>query len=770
MYESGWMNLPWLWSEGKSLIPLKHYGKSIMNAMKCKTGGIKKTILALLLPGVLVLVSGYSAPAIPGDADAVILENAAVRLEFEAGTMGLSAMVDKAAGVNHIRPGDEPYMLWQLVFRCGMNEQRLSNTDIACTGHAVSELEDGTQRLTLRWEGIRHWREDNAVTVLVTVDLPREAGIARWEISAENNSTFWGLWEVRFPYFSRFIAPGEYDFAVPAINWGYLRKGVSEEITTRGYPSRNWSMPFLSLSRGVNSIYLAALDPEAWYKTFMLRPGKEFYLTTYVEDMGVPGSDYPGRYAVSAGVYGGDWMKACKMYREWALRQSWARKGPLSARTDVPLSIKELGLWMLSGWEFGNSAAGAATPHQENLPLIFAQKYFEVPVGLHWYNWHKNRFDNEYPYFLPPKPGFRERALELQQNGILVMPYINALISDYDNPNYAEVLLPNAAKDEKRKPYMRTYGTASGRMTPMCVSTDFWQNTIAGLVDSLTGFYGVKAVYLDQLAASSPYFCFDTTHNHPLGGGGWWNAGYHALLEKVQKIADARDVAITTENVCETYIDGVDAFLTWVKPDESEIPMMAAVYSGYSLHFASPAWLDAGDRAFVAAQGRAFLWGCQNGWMGFELFDNPLHREKLEYLKKIGKYRTASHRFLTYGELMDMIEPSRPVNTITETWRTHAGEHKTATLPSVMGTIWKSNDGALGVFICNFLNEPSTYAYELNTAQYGLTAEGGDQLRIRRITPEEKTVIGYAVTNRLARIEHLGPREILALEVERIRE
>ena len=745
---------------------MKHYGKSNMNDIMRKNEEIRRMLRTILLLGCLIVMSRYSAAAVETDAQPVVLENEAVRLEFEAGTMGLAAMVDKAAGVNHIKPGKENYGLWQLVFRRGMNEQRLSNTDIPPTSHEITTLPGGTQRLELRWQGIRHWRENNAVSVIVTVDLPPESGIAEWSISAENNSSFWGLWEAQFPRFSHFIVPGEYDLAVPAVNWGYLRKSISEEITTRGgYPSRSWSMPFLSLSRNESSIYLAALDPDAWFKTFSLKPGEEFFISTYVEDMGVPGSDYPGRYAVSAGIYRGGWMEACKMYRAWALEQSWVRKGPLSERDDVPQSIKELGLWMLASWEFGESAQGAATPHEQDLPLISAQSYFETPVGLHWYNWHKNRFDNEYPYFLPPKPGFRERSLELGENGILVMPYINALISDYDNPNYRQDILPNAAKDETGKPYMRTFGTSSGRMTPMCVSTDFWQNTIAGLVDSLTGYYGVKAVYLDQLAAASPFLCFDKTHSHPMGGGGWWNAGYHQLLERVQKIADERDAAITTENVCETYIDGVDAFLTWVKPDESEIPMMAAVYSGYTLHFASPAWLDAGDRAFVAAQGRAFLWGCQNGWMGFDLFDDALHKEKLEYLKKIGKYRMVSHRFLTYGELVEVLTPSGPVENITETWRTHAGEHKTATLPCVMGTIWKSNNGTLGVFLANFLDREYDYAYTLDLKKFGMAPGEGEQLRIGKITPEENVVMGFSAMDRLARTERLGPREIRVVEI-----
>jgi len=67
------------------------------------------------------------------------------------------------------------------------------------------------------------------------------------------------------------------------------------------------------------------------------------------------------------------------------------------------------------------------------------------------------------------------------------------------------------------------------------------------------------------------------------------------------------------------------------------------------------------------AQGRAFLWGIQNGWMGFELF-NPEHAKKAAYLKKVGKYRIAGKKFLTFGELVDLVNPTSDIGTITEPW------------------------------------------------------------------------------------------------------
>lgn len=420
---------------------------------------------------------------------------------------------------------------------------------------------------------------------------------------------------------------------------------------------------------------------------------------------------------------------------------------------------------MLSGWDFGKKGAAGKTPHTQNVPLLDAQKYFGVPTGLHWYNWHHMPFDNEYPHFFPPKDGFRERVAELVSDGLLIMPYINGLISDYDNPDYQSLILPNAAKDESGLPVMHVYGTSSGRMTPMCVSTNYWQDKITTIVDSLTGYFGVNAVYLDQLAATYPVLCFDKSHGHPLGGGGWWFKGYQKLLDKVQVIANERGAVITSESICESYMNGIDAFLTWIKRDETEIPMMPAVYSGYTLYFASPAWLDAGDRSFVAVQGRDFAWGCQNGWMGFELFEDPVNKEKAAYLKQIGQYRMVSHKFLTYGELLDVIHPKNPVDTITEVWANHGGIKQNATLPCVMGALWRSEDGHLGVFLTNFLNENYTYSYEIPAQQYGLVPSDNEQYEIIQIKPDGKKTIGINFAGTIKRTEELGPREIKVLEI-----
>jgi hypothetical protein len=222
-------------------------------------------------------------------------------------------------------------------------------------------------------------------------------------------------------------------------------------------------------------------------------------------------------------------------------------------------------------------------------------------------------------------------------------------------------------------------------------------------------------------------------------------------------------MVITTECAAEPFMDGVDAFLTWIKPDDREIPMMTAVYSGYSIHFGSPAWFEHGDRAWIMAQGRAFLWGYQNGWMGLELF-SPEHAKKAAFLKNVGQCRTVAKKFLTFGELVDVVEPTNRVESITEVWPDHGNRPRNATLASVQGSIWQAEDGTLGVFLVNYLEKDNTVEFAIEPTEYGVRANAGG-FSITRIGPEVNDSPEAAPQGTIKRTETLGPWEIRVLQI-----
>ena len=690
-----------------------------------------------------------------------VLANDIVRFEFEAENMGLAAMVDLATAVNHIQTIDEKHTLWELTFCHGNQKRSLSSTQVPCGSYGIQELPDGLRRATFEWPNMDLDKEKGVVSVRITVDLPRNSGIAEWRISVNNSSNIWGLYEVDFPKCNGYLKSGEYDIAVPRRNWGKLFKNCSKRMSYK-YP-HGWSMPmqFMCAMKGTNAVYMAAHDPRAWDKSFTIDPGNEFYIKTNVENMAVPGSDHRDPFPVMMGVYRGGWMQGAKTYRKFAVTAPWTSEGKVSQRESMPQALKDIGLWMLVGNYIGPAGG---TLEEKNKPLIDAQKYFDVPTAAHWYNWHRIPFDTHYPHYFPTKPGISEQVRDLVSKGLVVMPYINGRIIDISNDDFDEYL-PYCAKNRAGKHYVETYGNKV-MQAPMCCYTEFWQDKVAQIVERLAKEVGVNAVYIDQIAAASPVLCFDKSHGHPLGGGGWWVDGYRRMLKKVQTVAhsNGRNMIITTECAAEPFMDGIDAFLIWIKPDERSIPMITAVYSGYSICFGSPAWFEHGDRAWIMAQGRAFLWGSQNGWMGLQLF-KPEHARKAAYLKKIGKYRVAARKFLTFGELVELIEPTNHVKTITETWPDHGNNPRTATLPSIQGSIWKAEDGALGIFLANYLEKSNTIEFKIDPAKYiaGVTSAG---YKITQVQPEGNRIGERIRRGILKRTETLGPWEIRVLEIQ----
>lgn len=694
------------------------------------------------------------------EASRVVLSNDIVRFEFETKHMGLIAMIDYAAGVNHIQPVDKRYTLWELTFYGDGQKRSLSSTQVPCTSYKIEKLTDGLQRATFEWSDMDLEGEKEVVKVWVTVDIPQNTGIASWSIWVDNNSKALGLYEVEFPKFRACLKSGEYDIAVPTYNWGTLFKNCREELSYR-YPY-GWSMPmqFLCAMKETNAVYIAAHDPHAWDKNFVLEPGKEFYVRTKVENMGVPGSDHKAPFVVMVGVYRGSWMEACKIYRKFAITAPWTSEGKASQRKSMPQALKDIGLWMLMNRYIGPDTG---TLEEKNKPLIDAQRYFEVPIGAHWYNWHKFLHDTRYPHYFPTKPGIPDQARDLVSRALVIMPYINGRIIDISNEDFKEYF-PYCAKDKKGKHYVETYNKVKN--APMCSYTEFWQNKVVDIVERLAEEVGVNAVYIDQIAAGHPAICFDKTHGHPLGGGGWWVDGYRKMLKKVQKVAHekGRDMIITTECVAEPFMDGVDAFLAWVRPDDRSIPMTAAVYSGYTIYFGSPASFQHGDRGWIMAQGRAFLWGSQNGWMQFELF-KPEHAKKAAFLKKVGKCRLAGKKFLTYGELVDLVILTNHVETITEVWPDHENNKpRNATLSSIQGTIWRAEDGTLGIFLVNYLEKENTVEFQIDPDKYGLG--GSAKLTITRIRPEKNHVEKVVPYGPISRTQTLGPWEICMLEIK----
>jgi hypothetical protein len=705
-------------------------------------------------------------------------QNEFVQYVFEPNGLGLSGMIDRKTGFNHIQNVEGKHLLWEIAFGKGTMRPRIDNNYKTCNYIKLYKKPNGDQIAVLEWNNMRFWEEDSIVTVQVKIELPKAEGIAKFRILVRNLSNYWGLWEVACPSVNGFPSEGIYDVAYPVTgSGGRLIKNWTGAFKTRS-PSGFFPMQFMSLNSGRNAVYFSSMDGESRAKDFSVDSKKKtLSLIRYPENMGVTGSDLADNYSVAFGPYQGGWLEAAHRYRTWALQQIWTRKGPISQRPDFPKAAINIGFWIRDTWVWDlpdNVDKNTGDPstwardnrdsHEMDLPFLNAMKKMGVPIAFQWYGWHRTVFDNLYPHFLPPLPGFKERVKELVDSGALIVPYINGLSADSKLSDW-DKFDPYAIKDEEGGLRQKFYRDGAGRLTPMCPSQVPWHHTMATLVDSIVGFYGANGIYIDEVSCNSHELCFNKDHLHPLGGGHYWADGWREFYQKMLSVANQgkRNVVITSEAANEIFFDLVTANLYTGRPSDYEIPLQEVVYSGYTLFYGTVCDFRKSNQLFNFAVGQGFIDGKQVGWMDFDLFRRPQFSAKVDFLRQCAQLRMVTRKFHTFGRLWEPITPANTIPTFEEEFQ-DGGIHK-GKVPSVEARLWQAEDGHLAIFIANYTDKEIPFSYIIDPAKYGLTA---DRYEMTEITPE-KIIPITRFGRQINRTEIMQPDKVKVIEIAPVR-
>jgi hypothetical protein len=702
------------------------------------------------------------------------LQNEFVQYIFEPNGLGLSGMIDRKTGFNHIQNVEGKHLLWEIAFGKGTMRPRIDNNYKTCNYIKLYKNPNGDQIAILEWNNMRFWEEDSIVTVQMKIELPKTEGIARFRILVKNLSNYWGLWEVACPSVNGFPSEGAYDVAYPVTgSGGRLIKNWTGAFKTRS-PSGFFPMQFMSLNSGSNAVYFSSMDGESRAKDFSVDSKKKtLSLIRYPENMGVTGSDLADNYGVAFGPYQGGWLEAAHRYRKWALQQIWTQKGPISQRPDFPKAAINIGFWIRDTWVWDlpdNVDKNTGDPstwardnrdtHEMDLPFLNVMKKMGVPIAFQWYGWHRTVFDNLYPHFLPPLPGFKERVKELVDSGALIVPYVNGLSADSKLEDWYK-FDPYAIKDEEGGLRQKFYRDGAGRLTPMCPSQVPWHHTMATLVDSIVGFYGANGIYIDEVSCNSHELCFNKDHLHPLGGGHYWADGWREFYQKMLSVAHQgkRNVVITSEAANEIFFDLVTANLYTGRPSDYEIPLQEVVYSGYTLFYGTVCDFRKSSQLFNFSVGQGFIDGKQIGWMDFDLFRRPQFSAKVDFLRQCAQLRMVTQKFHTYGRLWEPVVPVNDVPLFEEDF-SEGAPHK-GKVPSVEARLWQSEDGHLAIFIANYTDKEIPFSYVIDPSKYGLTA---DRYEINEITPEK--VIALSKEGKQIRLtEIMKPGKVRVIEI-----
>lgn len=332
-----------------------------------------------------------------------------------------------------------------------------------------------------------------------------------------------------------------------------LPRGHGQLIKLKGYyrsryPSRDHSMQLIAFFNKKEGLYVQTKDPVGYISDWEITLNGRLRIYFYGP---VP--------EIVVKKISPDYKIAAKIYREWALQQSWAQK-----KSSIICDLKVI-------------ATGSSNniDYMKRTVLPFLEK-FDGPTGCWLTMWRRYPFDVQYPDYVPSNPTkFKEFLTELHNIKSIPFPYINGLLWD-ENSKSHQLDLSKVVRDEDGA--IPTYNKKLGNLKFACPATDFWKNIILNARNNLLDTNGniSKGVYYDVFAATKPRLCFALNHGHEPGDPLIWKKSIRDILERTEG-------SVIVEGNAEVYIDLVDGFLMHQYTNHNNIvPLWNEVYGSQS--------------------------------------------------------------------------------------------------------------------------------------------------------------------------------------------
>jgi hypothetical protein len=649
--------------------------------------------------------------------------------------VALRGITDRNGKTNYLLANAPGTALWKLEFRPPGGDEKqavfLSPDALAASPEIAY---DSGARLTLVWRNLAlgstgtssSLAERNAVDVTICVSKTGHSSLTDWRINVENRSKRLGLWTVTFPNVEGLSVGPKGMLATPLATGQIFEDPVMSNGYAGSYPHALCSMQFMSLFENGSCLYLATHDPHAYVKGMEVASVKDrakgltYRLTQYPENMGVPGTGYNQPYPCLIGTLDGDWVDAAKLYRKWVLAESdWMKgKASIAKRQDWPDWFKRLPFW------FGFH--GMTDENMEKTKALVT--YLDVPVAAHLYHWHQIPYDTKYPDFWPPHDSTFTYAKDLQSLGVKVMPYINCRLIDQGSDSWKNdgagkyvALLPGHQTSDE-------LWSAGGdvKLSVVCPATAYWQEKYLPLTRRLVDELKVDGIYCDQVACVDPVLCFDPRHGHPLGGGDHWVAGYAKMIANIRTEAEKKGkfVFLTTESAAEPY--DFDIFLRCNEGAPFLSPIWMTVYAGYRASFGFYFYTP---EEWVPKLATQYLWGIQIGWAGAHApAENP---GNAAFEREVARARYAGSAYLAMGEMLREPKLEGDFERLKATWQ-NFGTKIPIDWPAVKGSLWRAEDGSLGLALVNMCGKPQTVTVTLSRHQAGFD---GGPVTVKSIYP-----------------------------------
>jgi len=490
-------------------------------------------------------------------------------------------------------------------------------------------------------------------------------------------------------------------------------------------------MQFMAWVSAAGSLYLDSRDESGWMRSLLLRVGAGRAQLCIEHLLPRPATGAPAfpPYAVALVPYRGGWYEAARLYRPWALRQRWSRRGPAERRGSY---IAEAACWL---WNRGRieEVVPATTEVARRLGL---------PVALDWYWWHKKPYDTGYPDYFPPRQGeeaFRTAVRELQRQGVAVQVYTNGMSWDHDEPDWPDAGRACTLVKRDGQYWGHVYNTwMNRRLMHVCGAAEGWHRRALQTADGVAAL-GLDGLYMDQVAIiGGTVPCYSLEHGHTPGGGDYGTAGFRRLLEAIR--ARHPRLRLSSEGVAEVYQDLLEACISLQTSTERPgevIPLFPAVYHGHATVFGMYTHLDgitpydetwpaefrpdpSRERdwhrlcpdQFALAAARTVAFGCQPTATNLTRHHlvAPEFADDIAFFLDLARFYHARREWLLWGE---MLAPGRlevaevAVTCITRSifTRPESIEPFTVRRPAVLHSAWRAEDGQTGMLLINYTRE-----------------------------------------------------------------
>jgi hypothetical protein len=504
--------------------------------------------------------------------------------------------------------------------------------------------------------------------------------------------------------------------------WGEKHYSAHRDEITSVYPSAGMQSQFWALyeEKNFEALYYAARDTGGYYKLFKTTLDKgntdNLRLEHWYFPSPVPVVSWGAPYPIEIRPYKGDWYNAAKFHRAW-LKNS----GKFLHNSQKPHKwVYDVDVWLRAG-PGNNTNNNFESPQKISTDILRINKYLNGNVAVHLYNWHKHKFDEFYPEYFPPRPGFSNFLREMKREKIPVVPYINGRIADSRVVQKTDSLRESVVLAEFNNSQNQIKEVWKGKeFNVMCPSAQGWQNTLATISKKLLTEYGVSGIYFDQVCNSKAMKCIDASHghlpdSHRIGtnsSGNHWVRGYQEIFNKISAIRapDATPVFIS-EDAADAWNTFFDIYLMYNTRSTDFnnayelIPLYPTIYSGASLTMGFQdlsVEVDKHLQNHISFLGRAYVWGAQPGWLQpKQLLQSQF---LLDYLKQLKEKRAEIRRYLHFGEMKRRPKVVNNVNPLKiNEWKVVSGKRKyfDYNLSPIQTSFWELNSDSAVILLSN---------------------------------------------------------------------